>query len=225
MKVYLAIGTTLLATSMALPGAFAQGTGRATPPGERSPQPVGDQSPYLGIGVQDIDSQRAAALKLKDVRGAEVTTVNKSRPRGQGRPEGRRRGVLEYNGQAVEGKDQLSRLVRETPVGRKVKIGVWRNGAMQTLTATIEARKGVTVFGGDGNWVMPDVPVPDMRSFRMPDIEIPNFQIYAPHRCSAFRASRFATRSSWPSLRREGRRSGEEREPEFGGRESRHQGR
>ena len=178
MKVYLAIGTTLLATGMALPGAFAQGTGRAAPRA-RVATTISNESPYLGIGVQDIDSQRAAALKLKDVRGAEVTTVNEDGPAAKA---GLKDGdvVLEYNGQAVEGKDQLSRLVRETPVGRQVKIGVWRNGAMQTLTATIEARKGVTVFGGDGNWVMPEVPVPDMRSFRMPDIEIPRFQMLYP---------------------------------------------
>ena len=30
------------------------------------------------------------------------------------------------------------RFVRETPAGRQVKIGVWRNGSMQTLTATME---------------------------------------------------------------------------------------
>ena len=49
--------------------------------------------------------------------------------------------VLEYNGQPVEGGEQLSRLVRETPIGRQVKVGVWRNGSMQTLTAGVEAHK------------------------------------------------------------------------------------
>jgi TonB family protein len=47
--------------------------------------------------------------------------------------------VLDYNGQAVEGKTQLSRLVNETPAGRQVKIGVWRAGARLTLTPTVEA--------------------------------------------------------------------------------------
>jgi serine protease Do len=178
MKVYLVIGTTLLAAVMALPGAIAQGTGRAAPRA-RAAATISNESPYLGIGVQDIDSQRAATLKLKDVRGAEVTTVNEDGPAAKA---GIKDGdvVLEYNGEAVEGKDQLSRLVRETPVGRQVKIGVWRNGAMQTLTATIEARKAVAVFGGDGNWGMTEVPMPDMRNFRMPDIEIPRFQMLYP---------------------------------------------
>ena len=180
MRVYLVIGTTLLASAMVLPGAFAQGTGRAAPRA-RVATTISNEAPYLGIGVQDIDSQRAATLKLKDVRGAEVTTVNEDGPAAKA---GIKDGdvVLEYNGEAVEGKDQLARLVRETPIGRQVKVGVWRNGAMQTLTATIEARKGVAVFGGggDGNWAMTEVPMPDMRNFHMPDIEIPRFQMLYP---------------------------------------------
>ena len=47
--------------------------------------------------------------------------------------------MLDYNGQAVGGKAQLSRLVNDTPAGRQVKIGVWRAGARLTLTATVEA--------------------------------------------------------------------------------------
>ncbi len=52
-----------------------------------------------------------------------------------------------------EGTTQFQRLVRETPAGRQVKIAVWRNGAMQTLTATVgENRQTTTVISpGDGS--------------------------------------------------------------------------
>jgi serine protease Do len=176
MKLLLAIGTTLLAAGVALPGALAQV--RVTPR-PRMGTTGSAESPYLGIGVQDIDSQRAATLKLKETRGAEVTTVNEDGPAAKA---GIKDGdvVLEYNGEPVEGRDQLSRLVRETPVGRQVKIGVWRNGAMLTLTATIEARKGMEMFGGEGNWTMPEFSMPDMRNFRMPEMDIPHFQMLYP---------------------------------------------
>jgi len=176
MKVFLAIGTALLAGATAIPGAMAQ---VRVAPRPRVATTVSAESPYLGIGVQDIDSQRAAALKMKAARGAEVTTVNEDGPAAKA---GIKDGdvVLEYNGQEVEGRDQLARLVHETPVGRQVKIGVWRNGAMQTVTATIEAKKGMQVFSDDGTWEMPEVPMPDMRSFRMPDMEIPRFQMLYP---------------------------------------------
>jgi serine protease Do len=47
--------------------------------------------------------------------------------------------VAEYNGQKVEGIEQFSRLVRETPAGRPVKLRIVRNGTSQVLTAKIEA--------------------------------------------------------------------------------------
>jgi membrane-associated protease RseP (regulator of RpoE activity) len=48
-------------------------------------------------------------------------------------------------------------------VGRQVKIGVWRNGSMQTVTATVEARKGDMM----GAWPMGNMP---MGSLRMPEM-------------------------------------------------------
>jgi serine protease Do len=176
MKAFLSIGAVLLAAGAFLPEASAQ---RRSPPQPSMATAVSAETPYLGIGVQDIDSQRAAALKLKEVRGAEVTTVNEDGPAAKA---GMKDGdvVLEYNGQPVEGKDQLARMVRETPIGRQVKIGVWRNGAMQTLNATIEGKKGVEVYTGRGTFSIPDFPPPDIRHFSFPEVEIPRFQMLYP---------------------------------------------
>jgi serine protease Do len=101
-------------------------------------RPVGTS--YLGVGVADITAERTKALNLKEERGAEVTNVTKDGPAEKA---GIKEGdvVLEYDGTSVHGIEQFTRLVRETPIGRQVKISVWRNGAAQTLTATIEARK------------------------------------------------------------------------------------
>jgi len=128
---------------------------------------------YLGIGVQEVDADRAKALKLKEVRGAEVTNVNEDSPAAKA---GIKDGdvLLEWNGQPVESGAQLARLVRETPAGRQVKVGVWRNGAMQSLTATLEAGRNITIGNGDNVMVMPEVRIPE---FTMPNIEIPRFQM------------------------------------------------
>jgi serine protease Do len=122
-------------------------------------------SSYLGIGVADITAERAKALNLKEVRGAEVTNVAVEGPASKA---GIKQGdvLLEYDGAAVEGMEQLTRLVRETPVGRQVEISVWRNGAAQTLTVTIEGRKGT---------VIPYPGTPPF--FPSPGIEIPRFDI------------------------------------------------
>jgi serine protease Do len=47
--------------------------------------------------------------------------------------------IAEYNGQKVAGIEQFSRLVRETPAGRDVKLRIVRNGTSQVLTAKIGA--------------------------------------------------------------------------------------
>ncbi|MGO9260484.1 MAG: PDZ domain-containing protein [Bryobacteraceae bacterium] len=170
MRTYFAIGMAILAAGLFGPAAF----GQSAQSGPRNAIVVNGRAPYLGIGVQDIDADRAKALKLKETRGAEVTSIVDDSPAAKA---GFKEGdvVLDYNGQAVEGGEQLSRLVRETPVGRQVKIGVWRAGASVTLSPTVEARKGAMSFSSNGSWTMPNIEIP-MPNFNMPDIEIPRLQ-------------------------------------------------
>src|ERR1039458_10429789 len=103
---------------------------------------------YLGVGVVDVDSERAKTLKLKEDRGVEISSVTEGGPADKA---GIKQGdiVLEYNGQPVEGLTQFQRLVHETPAGRQVKVEVWRNGAPLTLTATVETRKGLSIESPD----------------------------------------------------------------------------
>ena len=124
---------------------------------------------YLGIGVADVTAERAKTLNLKEVRGAEVTNVAADSPAAKA---GIKEAdvVLEYDGAPVRGIEQLTRLVRETPVSHQVKIVVWRNGAAQTLTATVEARKGMAISSDGFPIVIPSLP-------SMPQIEIPRFQM------------------------------------------------
>ena len=161
---------TVMAASLLTPAAFSQ----ATAPRARTIATVSDRPSYLGIGAKDVDSERASALKLKDVRGAEVTSVLDDSPASKA---GFKEGdvVLEFNGQAVEGSAQLTRMVRETPVGRQVKVAVWRNGATQTLTPTLEASKGIVI--GGGTWVMPEMRMPEITIPPIPPIEIPRFEM------------------------------------------------
>ena len=107
---------------------------------------VGGSGSFLGVGVAEITADRAKALKLKEERGVEVTRVEEDSPAAKA---GFKVGdvVLEYGGQRVEGAQQFTRMVRETPDGRQVRLLVSRDGATQTLTATIGARKGSTFMG------------------------------------------------------------------------------
>jgi serine protease Do len=127
---------------------------------------------YLGVGVVEVDSDRAKVLRLKEERGVEVKNVDEDSPASKA---GLKEGdvILDYNGQRVEGITQFVRMVVETPAGRKVSLGIFRNGAQQSLTATIAARVNQN-FSFALPAPMPEVgpvaPTPPVMEFTMPDI-------------------------------------------------------
>ena len=98
---------------------------------------------FLGVAIQEIDSDRAKTLKLPEEAGVEVTRIAPDSPAEKA---GIKTGdvLTQYNGQRVEGMDQFSRMVRETPAGREVRIGILRNGSAQTISAKIAARPLIT---------------------------------------------------------------------------------
>jgi membrane-associated protease RseP (regulator of RpoE activity) len=95
---------------------------------------------YLGVDVADLDQEKSQALKLKDVRGALITLIDHDAPAGQ---KGLKVNdvVLQLNGQNVEGAEQLRRMLREIPAGRKVSIQISRDGNMQTVTVELADRR------------------------------------------------------------------------------------
>jgi len=120
---------------------------------------VGGGGSFLGVGIKEIDSARAKELKLREEAGVEITRVEEDSPAAKA---GLKVGdvVLQFNGQHIEGMEQFSRFVRETPPGREVRLTVSRDGNTQTITAKVEARKTPTAW----NFEMPRIEpmVPDM---------------------------------------------------------------
>jgi serine protease Do len=182
MKVILGIGTAFLATSLS---AFGQSPTPAPPRVHSANNVTVGETPYLGVGGQDITSERAKALRLKEERGVEVTSVV---PDGSAAKAGLKEGdvVLEFNGQKLEGWEHLKRLVRETPIHREVKIVIWRNGGLQTLTAIIGGHKEDQMDMGGWTsqspqlWVQPMTPSAPMPPTAMPSMpSMPGFDLPA----------------------------------------------
>jgi serine protease Do len=94
---------------------------------------------YLGIWIWEVDAARAKELRLPQAGGIEVTLVRAGSP---AEAAGVKAGdvVMEYEGQKIQGIEQFSRLVRETPSGRSVKLQIVRNGSAQVMTAKILAQ-------------------------------------------------------------------------------------
>jgi serine protease Do len=164
----------ILVLSLAASSAF----GQVPIPRSRNAQAliISKGGSYLGIGGLDITAERAKALNLKEERGVEVSSVAEDGPAAKA---GIKAGdvVLEFDGQPVQGTTQFQRMVRETPVGRQVKITVWRGGASQTVTATVGENKGNMISSDDGNWSFSMPTMPPMPP--VPDMNMPRMQIFS----------------------------------------------
>lgn len=91
---------------------------------------------YLGVDIQDVTSDRVSALKLKEERGVEITMIDGDAPAAKA---GLREHdvILEFNGTAVESEEQLRRLIRETPPGRTVTLGISRDGSPMKVSVQL----------------------------------------------------------------------------------------
>jgi membrane-associated protease RseP (regulator of RpoE activity) len=136
-----ALGIAAAWLSMGPPAAHAQAQELAPIFAEPSPLAIhAAAAGYLGVQVEDIDNDKAQALKLKEIRGAVITLIDHDAPAGQ---IGLKVNdvVLAINGQTVEGAEALRRMLREIPPGRKISLEISRDGNIQTLAAQLVDRK------------------------------------------------------------------------------------
>jgi serine protease Do len=128
----------------------------------------GGGSSYLGVDICDVSPERLGELKLKEEHGAEVTMVDQDAPAGKA-------GLHEHdvivslNGTAVESAAQLRRMIKETPAGRVVNLGISRNGQALTIKVQLADRHKSMTWApksGEFKFEMPQMPA-------MPDFDVP----------------------------------------------------
>ena len=97
------------------------------------------QRGYLGVGIQPVNDDIAAALGLPKNKGEIIGRVE---PGGPGAKAGLRQGdvVTAINGQAVTPDRTLSYLVANAAPGSTIRMDVIRDGRPTTVTATVATR-------------------------------------------------------------------------------------
>src|ERR1035441_8903654 len=97
---------------------------------------------YLGVDLRDVTADQLGALKLKEARGAEIILVDHDAPAGKA---GLREHdvVLQMNGQAIEGQDQLRRMLHDSPPGKTVTLVISRDGQLMTVTTQMSTHEEV----------------------------------------------------------------------------------
>jgi len=91
---------------------------------------------YLGVDLKEIDADRASALKLRDVHGAEVIMVDHDAPAGKSGLKVHDV-ILQLDGQSFDTADQLRRRLHDMPAGRTVSFLISRDGNQLTVSAQL----------------------------------------------------------------------------------------
>ncbi|MGA2345252.1 MAG: PDZ domain-containing protein [Candidatus Sulfotelmatobacter sp.] len=126
---------------------------------------------HLGVSVADVTTDRLGALKLKEEKGVEVTMVDQDAPAGTS-------GIKEHdviltmNGTTIESAAQLRRMIRETPPGRVVTLGLSRDGQPMTVKVQLAAGRRDVLIGPDLKDFHINIP-----EIHVPDIDIPSINM------------------------------------------------
>jgi serine protease Do len=110
---------------------------------------------YLGIEMRDVTEDQVAVLKLKEAKGAEITSLDHDGPACKAGMQ-MHDVILQMNGQAIDNDDQLRRMLKEMPVGRSVSFVVSRDGQTQTMTMQTADRKKVEMEAWEKHYKVPE---------------------------------------------------------------------
>jgi serine protease Do len=130
---------------------------------------------YLGVDTRDITADRLGPLHLKEETGVEITMVDQDAPAGKA---GLREQdvILTLNGEKIASVEQLRRMIRETPPGRTITLGISRNGQPMSYRVELADRNNSWADSYDENakhfhFTMPAMPaIPEVP---LPDLDIP----------------------------------------------------
>ena len=87
--------------------------------------------------MEDVTAANMSQYKLNSVRGVIVGSVLPGSPAEKASLK-ENDVIVEFGGHPVWSSFELSRLVQETPVGRKVDLGISRDGNRMNLSATLD---------------------------------------------------------------------------------------
>lgn len=97
---------------------------------------------FLGVALQDLDKELAAAFGLQDAKGALINDIVAGSPAEEG---GLLRGdiVLKVNGKSIQNANTMVQEVGMLPPGSKVSLELFRKGKIETVKVQIADRSKV----------------------------------------------------------------------------------
>lgn len=99
---------------------------------------------FLGVELGDVSRQTVERLKLREERGALIEGITSGSSAAQA---GLQKDdvIIKWDGDPIESARELSRHIRETPAGRKVRLGVFRDGREIEIAVTLGERSAISI--------------------------------------------------------------------------------
>ena len=97
---------------------------------------------YLGVDVRDVAPDQVSVLKLRDARGAEIIMIDHDAPAGKC---GLREHdvILQMNGTAIEGRDQVRKMLHDMTPGKALQLVISRDGQQMTINTQMSSQEAV----------------------------------------------------------------------------------
>jgi serine protease Do len=159
-----AVGAALLAAAAIsvplFPSLHAQSGTRTV--GPRALQVLTGRGSQIGVTIRDLEENDAKAGKMSQPGGVVIEDVAEDSPASKA---GLKKGdiVVDFDGERVRSVRQFTRLVQETPAGRKAQASIVRDGQKLTITVEPKEGNGFNVFGDLADMAREfrfDMPVP-----------------------------------------------------------------
>ena len=143
-----AVAAALLIGSSASAALLTTADGQSPKPAvaPRALEIFGGRGSQIGVTIRDVEDSDAKAGKPATQGGVVIEDVADDSPASRA---GLKKGdiVVEFDGERVRSVRQFTRLVQETPVGRKTQAAVLRDGQRINLTVEPRETNGFNVFG------------------------------------------------------------------------------
>lgn len=130
---------------------------------------------WIGIKMQALSAEMAQSLSLKNQQGVIITEVLPNSTAGKA---GLVAGdiILSFDKKPIESTRNLSRLVAETPIGKKIELEIWRDKKIQNIKLIIEkmpedssSEKQIETFQND-NALIPNGPHIEALGFSLEEL-------------------------------------------------------
>ncbi|MDB9825375.1 trypsin-like peptidase domain-containing protein, partial [Alphaproteobacteria bacterium] len=104
---------------------------------------------WLGVQIQDLSIEFSESLSFEGTDGAFVASVDPSSPAGKA---GILAGdiIVEFDSKDIKSYKDLPKVVAETPIGKEVKVKVWRNKKYEEIMVTIDELNESVIAKADG---------------------------------------------------------------------------